>query len=337
MRTSDFDYTLPKELIAQTPMEPRDAARLMVINRKTGQIEDRMFHDLIDFFTSDDMLILNESRVIPARLYGRKSTGGKVEILLLNDLGNNVWRTFARPGKRIKRGTEMYFNGVRAVCKEVQEDSSRIVEFLINDDLLEILPSIGTIPIPPYIKNIPSDPEEYQTVYSRIPGSVAAPTAGLHFTGEMLDDLEKKGVRIARITLHVGEGTFKPVKTEKIEDHEMHSEFYSINEENARKIREAIKENKRITAVGTTTTRVLETLVRQGEIKACSGWTDIFIYPPYEFKCVDALITNFHLPKSTLLMLVCAFASKEMVLKAYSRAIEKRYRFFSFGDACLFL
>ncbi len=338
MKTSDFDYFLPQELIAQEPAKPRDTARLMVINRKTEKIEDRIFRDLPEYLDPrNDLLVLNESRVIPARLYGKKSTGGKVELLLLNELDDNTWRAFVRPGRRVKKGTEMYFSDIRAVCRDVLDDSSRVIEFFSKDDILDLLSSIGTVPTPPYIKRIPKDPEEYQTVYSKIPGSVAAPTAGLHFTSSLLDEIEKMGVQIARITLHVGEGTFRPVKTEEVEEHKMHSEFYSLDEENAEKIRDAIRQGKRIIAVGTTTTRVLETLIRDGGIKADSGWTDIFIYPPFEFKCVNALITNFHLPRSTLLMLVSAFASRELVLKAYSRAIEKRYRFFSFGDACLFL
>ncbi len=329
MKLEDFDYELPKEAIAQVPANPRDSAKMMVIHRKSGKIEHKIFREVFDYIEKNDVLVLNETKVIRARLLGNKTTGARVEVFLLKKIEERIWQTLVRPGGKIKEGTEVVFsNNVRGRCIRHLEDGTRYFEFNVDDDELE---EVGEVPLPPYITSRQSRPEDYQTVFARIPGSVAAPTAGLHFTPELLEKLKKKGVKILKISLDVGLDTFKPIEEENIEEHKMHTEFYRINPEVAKEIK---SRKGRIFAVGTTVVRTLESWAKTGNL---SGYTDLYIYPPYEFKMVDALITNFHIPRSSLIVLVSAFAGRDLVLKAYKMALEKGYRFFSFGDACLFL
>ena len=339
MKKSDFWFDLPEELIAQTPLDKRDESRLLVVDKKTGALEHKSFRDLPSLLRKGDCLVLNDSRVLPARLLGSRESGGAVEILLLKDLGENRWECLSRPGRKTRPGTKLIFgNGeLKAEVKEVTEGGNRIVEFYYEGIFLEVLERLGKMPLPPYIHEELKDSERYQTVYSKELGSAAAPTAGLHFTNELLDEIRAKGVKPAFVTLHVGLGTFRPVKEENIEDHDMHSEFCMIPRETADIVNETKKNGGRIISVGTTSCRTLESFAeKDGTLKASSGWTDIFIYPGYRFKCIDALITNFHLPESTLIMLVSALAGRENVLNAYKAAVENRYRFFSFGDACFF-
>ena len=339
MKKSDFWFDLPEELIAQTPLDKRDESRLLVVDKNTGAMEHKSFHDLPSLLRKGDCLVLNDSRVLPARLLGSRESGGAVEILLLKDLGENRWECLSRPGRKTRPGTKLIFgNGeLKAEVKEVTEGGNRIVAFYYEGIFLEVLERLGKMPLPPYIHEELKDSERYQTVYSKELGSAAAPTAGLHFTNELLDEIRAKGVKTAFVTLHVGLGTFRPVKEENIEDHDMHSEFCMIPRETADIVNETKKNGGRIISVGTTSCRTLESFAEEdGTLKASSGWTDIFIYPGYRFKCIDALITNFHLPESTLIMLVSALAGRENVLNAYKAAVENRYRFFSFGDACFF-
>lgn len=338
LTTEDFDFNLPEELIAQTPLEDRASSRLLVLNSATGEVEDKHFHDIIDELNPGDALVLNDTRVLPARLYGVKpDTGGHLEVLLLNNTEGDTWETLVKPARRAKTGTEIVFGDgrLKAVVGEELEHGGRMVTFSYDGIFLEILESLGEMPLPPYIKERLEDPERYQTVYARENGSAAAPTAGLHFTPELLEEIADKGVHLVYLTLHVGLGTFRPVSVENIEEHHMHSEFYRLTEEAAQTLNDVRQSGGRIVAVGTTSIRTLETIGTKfnGEIKADSGWTDIFIKPGYQFKVVEAFSTNFHLPKSTLVMLVSAFAGRENVLNAYQHAIDERYRFFSFGDA----
>ena len=338
MKKSDFYYDLPKELIAQTPLTQRDSSRMMVIDRKSGEISHKHFYDIIDYLNAGDCLVLNNTRVLPARIYGvKKDTGATVEFLLLNNLGNDEWETIAGPGKKAREGTEFTFGDGILNCKvlKVLPNGNRIAKFSYDGaNIYEVLDKIGEMPLPHYITEELQDKERYQTVYSKELGSAAAPTAGLHFTEDLLKKLSRKGVKICYVTLHVGIGTFRPVKAENIEDHEMHSEHYQIPKETAETINETKKNGGRVIAVGTTCCRTLESVMStQGEMKAFDDWTNIFIYPGYKFKCIDALITNFHLPESTLIMLVSAFYNREKVLEAYKTAVENKYRFFSFGDA----
>ncbi len=336
MKKSDFYYDLPEELIAQHPLEKRDNSRLMVLNKESGEIEHKHFYDLLNMLSANDCLVLNDTRVLPARLYGTKiPTGAVVEFLLLKQISANRWECITGPGKKAKIGAEFDFDGkMSAKIADVLENGNRIVDFSFDGNFFEVLDTIGQMPIPPYIKEKLKDKERYQTVYSRELGSAAAPTAGLHFTEEMLDKLKDNGVKIAFVTLHVGLGTFRPVKAENIEEHTMHSEHYFVPEESANIINETKKNNGRIIAVGTTSCRTLETVADEnGNISACEGWSKIFIYPGYKFKCIDALITNFHLPESTLIMLVSALAGRDNILNAYKTAVDEKYRFFSFGDA----
>jgi len=340
MKTSDFNYYLPEELIAQSPLERRDSSRLLHLDRNTGAIEHRHFYDLPDYLRPGDCLVLNDSRVLPARLCGRRESGGAVEVVLLRDLGGDRWECLTRPGRKTKKGVKLIFGEGQLTAEVVDaiEDGNKILKFSYEGIFLEILESLGKMPLPPYIKEELGDKERYQTVYSREIGSAAAPTAGLHFTNELLDRIREKGVKVCFITLHVGLGTFRPVKSEEIEDHIMHSEFCIISRETAQTVTETKRNGGRIIAVGTTSCRTLESFsAENGSLKPCSGWTDIFIYPGYKFKCVDALVTNFHLPESTLVMLVSAFAGRENILNAYENAVEERYRFFSFGDAMLII
>lgn len=336
MKTSDFSFYLPEELIAQTPLERRDASRLLCLDKVSGTTEHRVFSELPELLRPGDCLVMNDSRVLPARLMGARETGGAVEVLLLRDLGGGRWECMTRPGRKAKPGTRLIFGGgeLEAEVLEVAEGGNRIIEFKYDGIFLEVLERLGRMPLPPYIKAELEDGERYQTVYSRELGSAAAPTAGLHFTKELLAKIAEKGVRECFVTLHVGLGTFRPVKAEDIEEHEMHSEFCIIPEETARTITETKRAGGRIVCVGTTSCRTVESFANEdGTMDAKSGWTNIFIYPGYKFKCLDALITNFHLPESTLIMLVSALAGREHVLAAYKEAVEKRYRFFSFGDA----
>lgn len=337
MKTDDFDYYLPEELIAQTPIKKRDSSKLMILDKNTGEIKHEVFHNIIDYLHKGDVLVLNDTKVIPARLIGTKEvTNAVIEVLLLKDIGDNVWECLTKPAKRIKEGTIVSFgNGeLKAKCVKVLEDGIRHFELIYNGILYEILDHLGSMPLPPYIKETLKDNDRYQTVYAKNIGSAAAPTAGLHFTKELLKEIENKGITICYVTLHVGLGTFRPVAVEDVTKHKMHSEFYSMTKEVADTLNKAKLEGRNIIAVGTTTTRTLETIMNKyNTFKECSGWTDIFIYPGYEFKGIDGLITNFHLPKSTLVMLVSAFASKEIILNAYKHAVEEKYRFFSFGDA----
>ncbi|WP_159722435.1 tRNA preQ1(34) S-adenosylmethionine ribosyltransferase-isomerase QueA [Enterococcus sp. CSURQ0835] len=338
LTTEDFDFDLPEELIAQTPLEKRDSSRLLVLDRKTGKVEDKHFHEIIDELNAGDALVMNNTRVLPARLYGEKpETGGHLEVLLLNNTKGDEWETLIKPARRAKVGTQIKFGDGRltATVKEELEHGGRIVEFHYDGIFLEILESLGEMPLPPYIKERLEDPERYQTVYAKENGSAAAPTAGLHFTPELLAEIQAKGVELVYLTLHVGLGTFRPVSVDNISEHHMHSEFYRLTAEAAAKLNAVRDQGGRIVAVGTTSIRTLETIGTKfdGAIKADSGWTDIFITPGYQFKVVQAFSTNFHLPKSTLVMLVSAFAGRENVLNAYQHAIEEKYRFFSFGDA----
>ncbi len=336
MKPHDFYYDLPEELSAQTPLEKRDASRLMVLNRETGEVTHKHFYDIIDYLNPGDCLVMNDSRVLPARLLGHRPTGGAVEILLLRDLGEKRWECLCKPGRKMQVGSTVTFGDgeLTAVVREVREDGNRVVEFDYRGIFLEVLERLGKMPLPPYIKAELEDQERYQTVYSRETGSAAAPTAGLHFTRELLEKIRAKGVQTAFVTLHVGLGTFRPVKAEEVTEHHMHSELCMMNEQTAALLNETRKNGGRIICVGTTSCRTLESLAREdGTFAAASRWTDIFIYPGYTFKAMDALITNFHLPESTLVMLVSAFAGREHVLNAYRQAVEQRYRFFSFGDA----
>lgn len=337
MQLKDFDYYLPDKLIAQHPLQKRDESRLMILDKNNGEIEHKHFKNIIDYLNKGDCLVLNDTRVIPARLIGSKEkTGGKIEFLLLRRIDRDSWETLVKPGKRAKIGTRFTFgNGkLKAEVTDILEGGSRIVKFEYDGIFEEVLDSLGQMPLPPYIKEKLDDKERYQTVYSKELGSAAAPTAGLHFTDELLKKIKDKGVKLAFLTLHVGLGTFRPVKVENIEEHHMHSEYYHISRETAEIINSTKKNAGRIIAVGTTSCRTLETVSdEKGFVKAQSGWTDIFIYPGYKFKIVDALITNFHLPKSTLIMLVSSLAGRENILNAYKIAVNKEYRFFSFGDA----
>ncbi|MBQ7801788.1 MAG: tRNA preQ1(34) S-adenosylmethionine ribosyltransferase-isomerase QueA [Oscillospiraceae bacterium] len=336
MKTHDFWYDLPEELIAQTPLEQRDSSRLLVLDRVTGETAHKHFYDVIDYLRPGDCLVMNDSRVLPARLLGHRPTGGAVEVLLLRDLGGKRWECLCKPGRKMQPGNEVIFgNGeLTATVVEVKDDGNRIVEFHYEGIFLEVLERLGKMPLPPYIKAELSDQERYQTVYSREVGSAAAPTAGLHFTKELLDKIRAKGVKTAFVTLHVGLGTFRPVKAEEVTEHHMHSELCMISQETADILNRTRAEGSRIICVGTTSCRTLESLVNDdGSFEARSKWTEIFIYPGYQFKAMQGLITNFHLPESTLVMLVSAFAGREHVLAAYEEAVKERYRFFSFGDA----
>jgi len=336
MKTHDFYYDLPEELIAQTPLEKRDTSRLMVLNRETGAVTHKHFYDILDYLNPGDCLVMNDSRVLPARLLGRRPTGGAVEVLLLRDLGDKCWECLCKPGRKMQVGNEVIFgNGeLTATVKAVQEDGNRVVEFRYEGIFLEVLECLGKMPLPPYIKAELADQERYQTVYSREVGSAAAPTAGLHWTKELLEKARKKGVKTAFVTLHVGLGTFRPVKAENILEHHMHSELCMMSAETAAILNETKANGGRVICVGTTSCRTLESLAKaDGTFEAGSKWTEIFIYPGYTFKAMDGLITNFHLPESTLVMLVSAFAGREHVLSAYEQAVSERYRFFSFGDA----
>ena len=336
MKTSDFWYDLPEELIAQTPLKDRDSSRLLVLNKETGELHHQHFFDILDHLRPGDCLIMNDSRVLPARLLGHRPTGGAAELLLLKDLGDNCWECLARPGRKLQPGQKVIFGDgeLTAEVQQICEDGNRIVKFFYEGIFLEVLERPGKMPLPPYIKAELADQERYQTVYSREVGSAAAPTAGLHFTNELLDKIKAKGVNIGFVTLHVGLGTFRPVKAEEITDHHMHSELCMISEETATLINKTKENGGRVICVGTTSCRTLESLADEnGRFVAGSRWTDIFIYPGYRFKAMDGLITNFHLPESTLVMLVSAFAGKEHILQAYKAAVKERYRFFSFGDA----
>ncbi len=336
MNVSDFYYDLPEELIAQTPIEKRDESRLMVLNRKDQSIEHKQFKDIIDYLEPGDCLVRNNTKVIPARLYGKKATGAKIEFLLLNQIEGDIWESIVRPGHKLKPGTEVEFGDgiLKATVLDIMPGGTRKVEFKYEGIFNEILDKIGLMPLPPYIHESLKDKDRYQTVYARYEGSAAAPTAGLHFTPELFEKLKQKGVEVANVTLHVGIGTFRPVKVENVEEHHMHSEHYYIKQEDVDKINNAKKNGKRVIAIGTTSCRVLETIAdEKGKVKPTEGDTQIFIYPGYKFKCLDGLITNFHLPESTLIMLVSALAGKEYIMKAYNEAVKERYRFFSFGDA----
>ena len=337
MKTSDFYYDLPHELIAQTPIEKRDTSRLMTLDRATGAVGHHHFYDLPDFLRPGDCLILNNSRVLPARLVGQRLPGGGIcEVLLLNDRGENIWECLVRPGRKLRKGTKLSFgNGeLTAEIVEQLEEGGRLIRFDYEGIFLEVLEHLGRMPLPPYIKEELQDQERYQTVYSKVLGSAAAPTAGLHFTPELLETIQAKGVKIGYVTLHVGLGTFRPVKEDTIEDHPMHSEYCTIPQETADLINETRANGGRCICVGTTSCRTLESWAADdGRMEARSGWTDIYIYPGYKFKVMDGLVTNFHLPESTLIMLVSAFAGREHVLSAYAEAVRERYRFFSFGDA----
>ena len=337
MKKSDFYYNLPEELIAQTPVTPRDHSRLMVVDRESGAITHRHFYNLCDILQKGDLLVMNDSRVLPARLYGEKVDNGTfIEFLLLEQKGDKLWEIICRPGKKAKVGTKFSFGGGKLLAEvvEVKPDGNRIVQFSCDGNFYTVLDEIGQMPLPPYIHHQLKDKNRYQTVYAKHDGSAAAPTAGLHFTPELLEEIKKKGVHIAHVTLHVGLGTFRPVKVEDVTDHHMHSEFYIVEPEQAELINRVKKEGGKIVAVGTTSCRTLESATDEnGILKAGSGWTDIFIYPGYPFKMIDRLITNFHLPESTLMMLVSALAGKDKIMAAYEEAVKERYRFFSFGDA----
>lgn len=341
MKTSDFYYDLPEELIAQDPLEDRTASRLLVLDRQTGTVEHKIFSDVIDYLNKGDCLVINNTRVIPARLIGEKEgTGGKVEVLLLKRRANDVWETLVKPGKKLRPGAKITFGDgrLRAEVLEVVEEGNRLVKFCYEGIFEEILDSLGEMPLPPYITHKLEDKEMYQTVYAKFDGSAAAPTAGLHFTKELLNKIEEKGIKIASITLHVGLGTFRPVKVDDVNNHHMHTEWYEVNAEAAEIINETKRNGGRVICVGTTSCRTIESVADEnGYMKAKTGETDIFIYPGYKFKIMDGLITNFHLPESTLVMLVSAFAGKENVLSAYETAVKERYRFFSFGDAMILI
>ncbi len=339
MKTDDFDYKLPKELIAQTPLKNRNGSRMMVLDKNTGEFSDNHFTDLINYLNEGDTLVLNDTKVIPARLIGHKiDTGAVIEVLMLKDLGGDTWECLTKPAKRIKEGTIVKFSDeLSCKCVYVGEDGIRHYKFIYDGIFLEILDRLGEMPLPPYITEKLDDKNRYQTVYAKNPGSAAAPTAGLHFTSEYLEKIKAKGVNIAYVTLHVGLGTFRPVVVDDVSKHDMHSEYYILNEDTANLLNKTRENNKKIIAVGTTSTRVLETIADEnGRFKAASGNTKIFIYPGYKFHGIDALLTNFHLPKSTLIMLISALAGKENVLNAYKHAVKEKYRFFSFGD-CMFI
>lgn len=336
MNVSEFNYDLPEELIAQVPLKKRDESRLMVLNRKNKTIEHKTFKDIIDFLEPGDCLVRNNTKVIPARIYGKKETGANVEFLLLNNIEGDIWESIVRPGNKLHIGTKVIFGEglLQAEILDIMPGGTRKVKFHYKGILGEILDQIGLMPLPPYIHEELKEKDRYQTVYAKYNGSAAAPTAGLHFTDELLEKIQKKGIEIANVTLHVGIGTFRPVKVENIEEHDMHSEHYYIKKEDAEKINSAKEKGGKIIAVGTTSCRVLESVADEnGTLKETEGDTNIFIYPGYKFKCIDALITNFHLPESTLLMLVSALAGKDYIMEAYTEAVKQKYRFFSFGDA----
>ena len=341
MDVKDFYYDLPQELIAQDPLEDRSSSRLMVLDKNTGEVTHRVFKDITDYLRPGDCLVINNTKVIPARLYGvKEGTEAKIEILLLKRKENDIWETLVKPGKKCKPGTKLNFgNGkLRAEVLDVVEDGNRLIQFRYDGIFEEILDELGQMPLPPYITHELKDKNRYQTVYAKYEGSAAAPTAGLHFTKELLEEINRKGVIIANVTLHVGLGTFRPVKVENVLEHHMHSEYYTISEEEAQKINQAKASGHRVISVGTTSCRALESAASEdGVLHGVSGWTDIFIYPGYQFKIIDGLITNFHLPESTLLMLVSAFAGKEHILAAYEEAVKEKYRFFSFGDAMILI
>lgn len=341
MKTVDFYYDLPEELIAQTPLEPRDSSKMLVLSRSNGSITHNHFYNIIDYLEEGDCLILNDSRVLPARIFGiKEDTGASVEFLMLRQIKNNTWETLAKPGKKAKIGTVFSFGDgiMKGTVVDITEEGNRIVDFISEESIYTALDKIGQMPLPPYITEKLQDKERYQTVYSNELGSAAAPTAGLHFTKELLQKIKDKGVNIGYVTLHVGLGTFRPVKVDEITDHKMHSEHYEIPQQTATLIKKTKKNGKRVIAVGTTSCRTLESVASfYGEIKACDGFTDIFIYPGYEFKVLDGLVTNFHLPESTLIMLVSAFCGYDNTMNAYKVAVEERYRFFSFGDSMLIL
>lgn len=340
MKKSDFYFDLPEHLIAQHPLEKRDSSRLLVLDRKSGQVEHKHFTDMLDYLEAGDCLVMNNSRVIPARLMGQaEGRTTPIEVLLLTDHGDGLWECLTRPGKKTREGTKLSFGDglLTATVESVNPaDGNRMIRFHYDGIFLEILDKLGSMPLPPYIRERLDDPERYQTVYSKTPGSAAAPTAGLHFTKELLKKIEDKGVKLAFVTLHVGLGTFRPVKADEITDHIMHSEWYTMDAETAQTINDTRKNGGKVWAVGTTATRTLETIADEnGFVKAQSGWTDIFIYPGYKFKIVDHLITNFHLPESTLMMLISAFATREQIMNAYKQAVQNEYRFFSFGDSMM--
>ena len=336
MKVSEFNYNLPEELIAQVPIKNRDESRLMILNREKRTIEHKMFKDIIDYLEPGDCLVRNNTKVIPARLYGKKETGANVEFLLLNNIEGDIWESIVRPGNKLHVGTKVIFGDglLEAEILEIMPGGTRKVKFTYEGIFNEILDQIGLMPLPPYIHETLKDKDRYQTVYAKYDGSAAAPTAGLHFTNELLEKIKQKGIEIANVTLHVGIGTFRPVKEDEVEKHDMHTEHYYIKKEDAEKINDAKKNGKKIISVGTTSCRVLETVADEnGFVRETEGDTNIFIYPGYKFKCIDNLITNFHLPQSTLLMLVSALADKEFILEAYNKAVDEKYRFFSFGDA----
>lgn len=341
MKTSDFYYDLPEELIAQTPVEPRDSSRLLVMNRVTGELQHKHFYDIISYLNEGDCLIVNDSRVLPARIFGiKEDTGANVEFLLLRQIENLRWETLTKPGKKAKIGTKFIFgNGImKAIVTDITEDGNRIVDFECDGNFFAALDKLGQMPLPPYIHEKLKDKERYQTVYSRELGSAAAPTAGLHFTKELMDKIRDKGINIGYVTLHVGLGTFRPVKVDDVTKHHMHSEHYELPEKTARLINETKRNGKRVIAVGTTSCRTLESVAKkEGCICPSEGWTDIFIYPGFKFNVLDGLITNFHLPESTLIMLVSAFAGYDNIMNAYNTAVKEQYRFFSFGDAMIIL
>ena len=337
MKTDDFDFELPEELIAQTPLEKRDSSKLLVLNKETGKIEHKHFNNIIDYLDENDILVLNDTKVIPARLYGiKEETEAHIEVLMLKEIEKDTWECLTKPAKRVKIGSKISFGDglLKAVCLEEKEEGIRVLKLEYTGILYEILDKLGEMPLPPYIHQKLENKDRYQTVYAKYEGSAAAPTAGLHFTKDLMSKLIEKGVKIVYVTLHVGLGTFRPVSVDDVNNHKMHSEFYMMNSETANILNEAKRCKKRIISVGTTSTRVIETIMNTyGEFKECSGWTDIFIYPGYEFKGINALITNFHLPKSTLVMLVSALAGRTNILNAYKEAINNKYRFFSFGDS----
>ena len=337
MRTDDFDFELPEELIAQTPIKNRDQSRMLVLDKKTGEIEHKHFNNILDYLNENDVLVLNDTKVMPARLYGQKEeTNALIEVLLLKEKTNNTWECLVKPAKRVKIGTVVNFGDgiLKAKCIEIKDEGIRVFKLIYDGILYEILDKLGEMPLPPYIHEKLEDKDRYQTVYAKNIGSAAAPTAGLHFTKELLEKVKEKGITVLYITLHVGLGTFRPVNVEDVTKHKMHSEFYMMSKETAEILNKAKKNNQRIISVGTTTTRTLEKIMNlYDEFRECSGWTSIFIYPGYEFKAIDSLITNFHLPKSTLLMLVSALAGKDKIMKAYHEAVKEKYRFFSFGDS----
>ena len=336
MKTDDFDYYLPEELIAQTPLKERDHSKLLILDKNTGEITHERFDNIINYLTDNDVLVINNTKVIPARLIGvKEETNAVIEVLMLKEIDSNIWECLCKPAKRVKIGTIINFNDLlKLECIYEGEDGIRHFKFIYEGILMEILDKLGEMPLPPYIHEKLEDKNRYQTVYAKKDGSAAAPTAGLHFTKDLMDKIKEKGIQIKEITLHVGLGTFRPVSVDDVTKHKMHSEYYEMDKETAEFLNNAKKEGKRIIAVGTTTTRTLETIINlYGEFKECSGWTDIFIYPGYEFKAIDSLITNFHLPKSTLVMLVSAFAGKDNIMNAYKDAVDNKYRFFSFGDS----